>query len=174
MAIGASGGNFREAFPGERHKRRHCHHEDQYDDRHADEMATTITIITATRAITSMTMTVITDTAGTARGTATGKSPAKPTNRSRDDRLRSDELPGGVAFVVFEGVYEGFKLFISHTNASSGRAPAIHGLRNIAQYLPGSRVRDAKISNYRHESIDCHVRAGILGYPRLQFAHALG
>ena len=61
------------------------------------------------------------------------KNPTKPTNRSRDDRLRlSDELPGGVAFAVFEGVYEGFKLFISHANAPSGRAPAIHGMRNFA------------------------------------------
>lgn len=83
MAIGASGGNFREAFPGERHKRRHCHHEDQYDDRHADEMATTITIITATRAITSMTMTVITDTAGT--DTAVEPLPAKVLQSLRID-----------------------------------------------------------------------------------------
>jgi NAD(P)-dependent dehydrogenase (short-subunit alcohol dehydrogenase family) len=61
------------------------------------------------------------------------KNPTKPTNRSREDRLRSsDELPGGVAFAVFEGVYEGFKLFISHANAPSGRAPAIHGMRNFA------------------------------------------
>ena len=72
-----------------------------------------------------------------------------PDDRPENDRLRSsDELSGGVAFAVFEGVYKGFQLFISHANALSDRAPAIHGMHNFAQYLPGSRAGDAEISNY--------------------------
>jgi hypothetical protein len=77
------------------------------------------------------------------------QNPSGSTSISRDDRLRSsDELPCGIGCAVFEGVYEGFKLFLSHANALSGCAPVIHGMCNFAQYLPGSGVGDAEISNY--------------------------
>ena len=75
---------------------------------------------------------------------------------------------------MFEGVYEWLKLFFTHANTLSSLAPTIHGMHNVAQDLLGPRSRDAEISNHGHEGIDGHVRAGIFGYPRLQFTHALG
>jgi hypothetical protein len=74
---------------------------------------------------------------------------------------------------VFKGIYKRLKLFVTHSNALSIRTPTLHGIRNFAQYLLGPRIRDAKISNHRHEGVDGHVGTRILGYPRLQFAHAL-
>src|ERR1700723_3930849 len=75
---------------------------------------------------------------------------------------------------MFEGVCEWLKLLYTHSNSLSSLAPTLHGLHNVAQYLLGPRRRDAEICNHGHEGIDGHVRAGIFGYPRLQFTHALG